>query len=80
MAPNLGRGACESLVDAAVLGRALTSMPLEDALRHYEHRRLVPPQVIRWASGRALSLAMPGRFPRARNAIVRALPGRTTGR
>ncbi|CAL9563118.1 Aurachin C monooxygenase_isomerase [Nocardiopsis dassonvillei] len=40
MAPNLGRGACESLVDAAVLARALGEAPTAAAgLAHYDRVR-----------------------------------------
>lgn len=41
MAPNMGRGACESLIDAVTLADALrTSTALEQGLKEFNHRRL----------------------------------------
>nr|WP_240896987.1 FAD-dependent monooxygenase [Kineococcus vitellinus] len=43
MAPNLGRGACESLVDAVVLARHLVAAPdVATALRGYDRERRRP--------------------------------------
>lgn len=39
MTPNLGRGACEALADAAVLAELLNTLPREEALRGYDRRR-----------------------------------------
>lgn len=40
MAPNLGRGACESLIDAVTLAREVTSASsVEDGLRRYDRSR-----------------------------------------
>lgn len=74
MAPNLGRGACESLIDAAVLGRSLASMPIGDALRHYDRHRRLGPQIVRFASERVLGVAMADRHARARNMLISAAP------
>ncbi|OYN98474.1 2-polyprenyl-6-methoxyphenol hydroxylase-like FAD-dependent oxidoreductase [Propionibacteriaceae bacterium ES.041] len=58
MSPNLGRGACESLVDAAVLAEALGSAPPAEALARYDRVRRRPTQRIRRlaAAMRRLSL------------------------
>lgn len=56
MSPNLGRGACESLLDAAVLASALNRIDPGDArarataLRSYDTKRCRPSQRIRRAS------------------------------
>lgn len=39
MAPNLGRGACEAMVDGATLATLLTRHPVPDALRRYDRER-----------------------------------------
>jgi 2-polyprenyl-6-methoxyphenol hydroxylase-like FAD-dependent oxidoreductase len=39
MAPTLGRGACESLVDAATLADLLNTLPQDQALRAYDWQR-----------------------------------------
>lgn len=45
MAPNLGRGACESLIDAAALGAALSSnRELASGLASYDRARRGPSQ------------------------------------
>nr|WP_308471338.1 FAD-dependent monooxygenase [Pseudoclavibacter sp. AY1F1] len=51
MAPNLGRGACESLIDAATLGAELTLVrDLEAGLAAYNRRRRGPSQRTRLGS------------------------------
>ena len=49
MLPTLGRGACESLVDAAALADLLNTLPQHQALRAYDRQR--------WLRTRVLSLA-----------------------
>lgn len=66
MAPNLGRGACESMVDAIVLGEALNARGPEGA-RHYEKARRRAGQRTRAAAGAAMRLAL---SPRAGRAVV----------
>jgi 2-polyprenyl-6-methoxyphenol hydroxylase-like FAD-dependent oxidoreductase len=39
MTPNLGRGACESLVDAVTLADLLNTLPVAKALRTYDRQR-----------------------------------------
>lgn len=51
MAPNLGRGACESLVDAAALGVALSSnRDLKSGLATYDRTRRGPSQRVKLGS------------------------------
>lgn len=72
MAPNLGRGANESLVDAVVLGRALRTRPLPAALRAYQRRRLVSAQLVKGASRALLRLSSTRHEP-LRNRALRPL-------
>ena len=58
MAPNLGRGACEALVDSAVLAKELSTQPLERALRRYNERRLVAGQAVKLASAAVCRTAL----------------------
>lgn len=74
MAPNAGRGACESILDAVALGTLLNQHPPADALRRYRWRRLVAPQLIRAGSSILMTVALAsGRRARTRNALVRTL-------
>src|SRR5690625_7256541 len=57
LTPNLGRGACESIVDAVRLGVLLNRYSPPEALRGYRHQRLTSPQATRIAAGAPLSLA-----------------------
>ncbi|TJZ80016.1 aromatic ring hydroxylase [Rhodococcus oryzae] len=51
MAPNLGRGACEAMIDAVALGRALTeSADVPEALRRYDRCRRRPTRALVRAS------------------------------
>lgn len=72
MAPNLGRGACESIVDAAVLAEELGRRPVVDALRAYERRRHLATQAARIASARVAAVATARRAAPARDALLRA--------
>lgn len=69
MSPSLGRGAGESLIDAQVLGTALRTASLEDALRRYERNRLLRSHLVRVASSVVLQVAT-ARRERLRNAVV----------
>ena len=64
MSPNLGRGACEAMVDAIVLGEALNAHG-PDGARHYERARLRPGQRTRAAAAMARRLALSERGGRA---------------
>ncbi|MDR7187174.1 2-polyprenyl-6-methoxyphenol hydroxylase-like FAD-dependent oxidoreductase [Microbacterium trichothecenolyticum] len=74
MAPNLGRGACESLVDAAVLARALEAAPdVAEGLRRYNRlRRPRTRRIVKTA--RTLNrIATAERGTRVRNEMIRLL-------
>lgn len=58
MTPNLGRGACEALIDAATLADLLNTRPLPEALRAYNRRRLLRSQALRVASSAMARLAL----------------------
>ncbi|MFJ4266912.1 FAD-dependent monooxygenase [Paenarthrobacter nicotinovorans] len=50
MTPNLGRGACEALIDAVTLGALLSELPKNEALRAYNRKRVLRTQQLRLAS------------------------------
>ncbi|MDD7836885.1 FAD-dependent monooxygenase [Paenarthrobacter sp. AB444] len=50
MTPNLGRGACEALIDAVTLGALLNELPKKEALRAYNRKRVLRTQQLRLAS------------------------------
>ena len=64
MSPNLGRGACEAMVDAITLGEALNEHG-PDGARHYEKARLRAGQRTRAAAAMARRLALSARAGRA---------------
>lgn len=64
MSPNLGRGACEAMADAVVLGEALNEHG-PDGARHYEKARLRAGQRTRAAAAMARRLALSARAGRA---------------
>jgi 2-polyprenyl-6-methoxyphenol hydroxylase-like FAD-dependent oxidoreductase len=58
MMPNLGRGACEALVDAVTLAELLNSAPLDEALAAYDRRRRLRTQSLSMASSALMRLAL----------------------
>ncbi|MFC8038371.1 FAD-dependent monooxygenase [Paenarthrobacter sp. NPDC057355] len=50
MTPNLGRGACEALIDAVTLGSLLNELPKDEALAAYDRKRVLRTQQLRLAS------------------------------
>ena len=76
MAPNLGRGACESILDAVTLGQALNTMPTRAALQLYQRSRAFRTQGIRAASSIVMGLSMLRRGAAARDGLLRRGPGR----
>jgi 2-polyprenyl-6-methoxyphenol hydroxylase-like FAD-dependent oxidoreductase len=58
MTPNLGRGACEALVDSVTLAELLNSRPFPQALTAYNKRRLVRSQALRVASSAMTRVAL----------------------
>ena len=75
MTPNLGRGACEALIDAVTLADLLNSSPLPEALRAYNRRRLLRSQALRVASSAMARLALAERAQPLRDGLLR-LAGR----
>lgn len=75
MTPNLGRGACEALVDAVTLADLLNSRPLPDALQEYSRRRLLRSQALRLASSAMARVALAERAQPLRDGVLR-LAGR----
>ena len=76
MAPNLGRGACEALVDAVTLGRFLAAdTDIQTALRRYDRtRRPATRRLVR--GSRAMSaVAMTGRLRPLRDLTVKLAAG-----
>lgn len=75
MTPNLGQGACQALLDAEALTRALARHPGEPsrALRAYDAERRRPAQRVALAS-RTLHRVMSTRHTGPRDAVLRLLP------
>lgn len=72
MSPDLGRGACEALVDAATLTQGLaTDSDPRDALAAYDRRRRRPTQRLAAMSRRANRFAQVRRFLPVRDAALR---------
>lgn len=74
MRPNLGRGACDAMVDAWTLGRLLNRTDIESALRGYGRRRTVPSQLARAGSSVMSAIATTQRFSTIRDDLLRSLP------
>ncbi|MFF2031639.1 FAD-dependent monooxygenase [Arthrobacter sp. NPDC058192] len=79
MTPNLGRGACEALVDAVTLAELLNRRPLDEALAAYDRSRRLRTQAVRAASSAVMRLALAERAQPVRDALLglagRQLPG-----
>lgn len=58
MTPNLGRGACEALVDAVTLAELLNTLPRDQALRAYNRRRRIPTRALSLASSLLMRVAL----------------------
>ncbi|MDQ0848467.1 2-polyprenyl-6-methoxyphenol hydroxylase-like FAD-dependent oxidoreductase [Arthrobacter sp. B3I9] len=71
MMPNLGRGACEALIDAVTLAELLNSRPLPDALQAYSRRRWLRSQGLRVASSAMARLALAERAQPLRDGLLR---------
>lgn len=71
MAPNLGRGACETLIDAVTLGQALVESGVEDGLRRYDSARRKHTQRLVGRARMLSRLAMSGRFTGARDVAIK---------
>ncbi|CAM4195760.1 FAD-dependent monooxygenase [Kibdelosporangium persicum] len=72
MTPDLGQGACQALLDGAVLGRCLATMSdTEEALRRYDSLRRKPSQRTAATARQVGLLTMRPRMALARNALLR---------
>jgi 2-polyprenyl-6-methoxyphenol hydroxylase-like FAD-dependent oxidoreductase len=58
MAPTLGRGACESLVDAVTLADLLNTLPAEQALKAYDRQRRLRTRALSLASSALARIAL----------------------
>ena len=56
--PTLGRGACESLVDAVTLADLLNTLPVEQALRAYHRQRRLRTRALSLASSALARVAL----------------------
>jgi 2-polyprenyl-6-methoxyphenol hydroxylase-like FAD-dependent oxidoreductase len=70
MTPNLGRGACESLVDAVTLARLLSERPVDEALTAYNRKRRRPVRGLQRRAKTAMRVALADRTQPARDALV----------
>jgi 2-polyprenyl-6-methoxyphenol hydroxylase-like FAD-dependent oxidoreductase len=66
MLPNVGQGACQALEDAVALGRALATLPSDQALHAYEARRL------KRANSFVAQSRLSGRLARSNNPVLLA--------
>lgn len=72
MTPNLGRGACESIVDGIALGTELNSAAdPRDAIRRYARRRALPAAAVKAASNAVLRLSTAHRGTSVRDQALR---------
>lgn len=71
MTPNLGRGACEALVDAVTLAELLNSESAPEALKAYNKQRIVRTQLLRLASSAMTRLALAERSQPLRDRLLR---------
>jgi len=72
MTPDLGRGACEALLDGVGLASCLSGAPdVHSGLSRYDSRRRRPAQRVAALSRRMGRLAQARRFTRLRDTVVR---------
>ena len=71
MTPNLGRGACEALVDAVTLAELLNTQSVPEALKAYNSQRLARTQLLRLASSGMTRLALADRGQPLRDRLLR---------
>ncbi|WP_461173072.1 FAD-dependent monooxygenase [Arthrobacter sp. Z1-9] len=71
MAPSLGRGACESLVDAVTLADLLNTLPRDAALRAYNRRRLLRTRALSLASSALVRVALADGAQPLRDGLLR---------
>lgn len=71
MTPNLGRGACEALVDAVTLAELLNTQSVPEALKAYNKQRVARTQILRLASSAMTRLALADRGQPLRDRLLR---------
>jgi 2-polyprenyl-6-methoxyphenol hydroxylase-like FAD-dependent oxidoreductase len=71
MTPDLGRGACEALIDAVTLAESVSRLGVDAGLRRYDHVRRGPTQRMVKASLLVNRAAHARRFTGIRNAVLR---------
>ena len=72
MTPDLGRGACEALVDAVTLAEMLSTLDVNTALAAYDRARRRPTQRLAALSYRMSRVAGTRRLIGLRDVVVRA--------
>jgi 2-polyprenyl-6-methoxyphenol hydroxylase-like FAD-dependent oxidoreductase len=70
MTPNLGRGACEALVDAVTLAELLNTQSVPEALKAYNTQRVARTQLLRLASSGMTRLALADRGQPLRDRLL----------
>ena len=71
MTPNLGRGACEAIVDSVTLAELLNARPMDDALKAYNRQRALRTQLLRLASSAMAGVALTERAQPVRDGLLR---------
>jgi 2-polyprenyl-6-methoxyphenol hydroxylase-like FAD-dependent oxidoreductase len=71
MTPNLGRGACEALVDAVTLAELLNTQSAPEAFKAYNSQRVARTQLLRLASAGMTRLALADRGQPLRDRLLR---------
>jgi 2-polyprenyl-6-methoxyphenol hydroxylase-like FAD-dependent oxidoreductase len=70
MTPNLGRGACEALIDAVTLARLLGELPVEEALTAYDRARRRPVRRVQRRAATAMRVALATRMQPSRDRVA----------
>jgi len=78
MMPTLGRGACESLVDAVTLADLLNTLPRDQALRAYNRQRRLRTQAVSLASSALGRVALAERAQPLRDRLLSLARRRNT--
>jgi len=78
MTPNLGRGACEAIIDAVTLGDLLNEQPLDAALAAYGSKRVLRTQQLRIASALMGSVAMAQGMQPLRDGVLKRVGKRVS--
>ena len=78
MTPNLGRGACEALIDAVTLGNLLNEQPQAEALAAYNKKRVLRTQQLRLASALMGSVALAQTMQPWRDGLLRQVGKRVS--